>query len=94
MVLQIQVEIERLVDYDQVLEQYISPGGPALAGFRLDSLAAIKPRVAHSPALLEANGGDISLTCIEDRHINPPVLFIQVSAVQVIVKLVCKLRFS
>ncbi|KAH9782879.1 putative phosphoinositide phosphatase SAC9 [Citrus sinensis] len=44
------IEAERLMDYDLVLEQYLPPASPSLAGFRLDSFSAIKPRVTHSPS--------------------------------------------
>lgn len=76
------IEAERLTDNDCVLEQYLSPMSPGLAGFRLDYFSVIKPRVTHSPPALDANIWDASLTHIEDRHISPPVLLIQVSALQ------------
>ncbi|XP_068634248.1 probable phosphoinositide phosphatase SAC9 [Aristolochia californica] len=77
------IDAERLTDYDHVLEQHISPGGPTLAGFRLDAFSAIKPWVTHSPPYMDANNiWDASITCIEDRHIMPAVLLIQVSALQ------------
>ncbi|KAG9455349.1 hypothetical protein H6P81_008253 [Aristolochia fimbriata] len=79
----VMIEAERLTDYDHVLEQYISPGGPTLAGFRLDAFSAIKPWVAHSPPCMNTNNiWDASVPCIEDRNITPAVLFIQVSALQ------------
>ncbi|GAB2293209.1 Probable phosphoinositide phosphatase sac9 [Dionaea muscipula] len=75
------VEAERVMDNDLVLEQYLSTGSPLLAGFRLDAFSAIKPRVTHSPSL---NGSiwDPWPPLLEDRHINPAVLYIQVSVLQ------------
>lgn len=66
-----------------VLEQYLSPVSPLLAGFRLDAFSAIKPRVTHSPSS-KAHMRDTSATLLEDRHISPAVLYIQVSALQVL----------
>ncbi|THG23694.1 hypothetical protein TEA_008791 [Camellia sinensis var. sinensis] len=75
------VEAERLMDNDLVLEQYLSPASPLLAGFRLDGFSAIRPRITHSPSS-DVNIWDTSLTFLEDRHISPAVLYIQVSAFQ------------
>ncbi|CAK9148774.1 unnamed protein product [Ilex paraguariensis] len=36
------IEAEGLTDNDLVLEQYLSPASPMLAGFRLDGFSAIK----------------------------------------------------
>ncbi|KAL9432007.1 hypothetical protein AB3S75_027088 [Citrus x aurantiifolia] len=44
------IEAEILTDYDLVLEQYIPPSSPLLAGFCVDAFSAIKPGVAHSPS--------------------------------------------
>ncbi|OVA07817.1 WW domain [Macleaya cordata] len=74
------VEAERLGNNDCVLEQYLSPASPELAGFRIDAFSAIKPRITHSPSSEDI--WDNSLTWLEDRHIFPAVLFIQVSALQ------------
>ncbi|XP_058105963.1 probable phosphoinositide phosphatase SAC9 isoform X2 [Magnolia sinica] len=76
------IEAERLIDNDRVLEQYLSPASPGLAGFRLDAFSVIKPRITHSLPSLDSSIWDASLTCIEDRNILPAVLFIQVSALQ------------
>ncbi|KAL5972949.1 hypothetical protein ACLOJK_039756 [Asimina triloba] len=76
------IEAERLIDNDCVLEQYLSPASPGLAGFRLDAFSAIKPRVSHSPTPLDSSMHDTLLTCIEDGNILPAVLFVQVSALQ------------
>uniref|UniRef100_A0A1D1ZIN1 Uncharacterized protein C1093.03 n=1 Tax=Anthurium amnicola TaxID=1678845 RepID=A0A1D1ZIN1_9ARAE len=76
------VEAERLTGNDLVLEQYLSAGAPALAGFRLDAFNIIKPRITHSPSSTDGGLWDSSLTCLEDRHISPAVLHIQVSVVQ------------
>ncbi|KAL9437237.1 hypothetical protein AB3S75_023149 [Citrus x aurantiifolia] len=43
-------EAEILTDYDLVLEQYLPPSSPLLAGFCVDAFSAIKPGVAHSPS--------------------------------------------
>ncbi|XP_057491304.1 probable phosphoinositide phosphatase SAC9 [Actinidia eriantha] len=75
------IEAERLMDNDLALEQYLSPASPLLAGFRLDGFSAIRPRVTHSPSS-DVNIQDTSLTFLEDRHISPAVLYIQVSAFQ------------
>lgn len=83
------------MDNGLVLEQYVSPTSPLIAGFRLDAFAAIQPRVTHSP-LPDAQIWDTSML-IEDRYISPPVLFMQVSALQVRFPRVCLvfvLRFS
>ncbi|GLT40145.1 hypothetical protein SLA2020_143000 [Shorea laevis] len=75
------IEAERAIDNDLVLEQYLPPASPSLAGFRLDAFSAIKPRITHSPP----SGADIwdtSITLLEDRHISPPILYIEVSAIQ------------
>ncbi|MBA0684907.1 hypothetical protein Goari_026457, partial [Gossypium aridum] len=79
------IEAERLMDYDLVLEQYLPPSSPLLAGFRLDAFNAIKPRITHSPTS-DTDIWDTSETFLEDRHISPAVLYIQVSALQVSVK--------
>ncbi|XP_042477726.1 probable phosphoinositide phosphatase SAC9 [Macadamia integrifolia] len=76
------VEAERLMNNDFVLEQYLSPASPQLAGFRLDAFSAIRPRITHSPTSFNVNVWETSLTYLEDRHISPAVLFIQVSAIQ------------
>nr|CAD1818544.1 unnamed protein product [Ananas comosus var. bracteatus] len=78
----IPIEAERLTNNDHVLEQYLSPTVPELAGFRIDAFNVIKPRVTHSPSS-NADLWESSLTCLEDRFILPAVLYIQVSAVQV-----------
>lgn len=75
------IEVERLMDSDLVLEQYLPPSSPLLAGFRLDAFSAIKPRLTHSPSSDE-DMWDTSITFLEDRHISPAVLYIQVSALQ------------
>ncbi|XP_057957214.1 probable phosphoinositide phosphatase SAC9 [Malania oleifera] len=75
------VEAERPIDNDLVLEQYLFPASPMLAGFRLDAFSAIKPRVTHSPSL-NVNISDTSITFLEGRHVSPAVLYIQVSAFQ------------
>ncbi|XVF84266.1 hypothetical protein PTKIN_Ptkin17bG0019500 [Pterospermum kingtungense] len=75
------IETERLMDNDLVLEQYLPPSSPLLAGFRLDAFSAIKPRITHSPSSDE-DIWDTSITFLEDRHISPAVLYIQVSALQ------------
>jgi hypothetical protein len=74
-------EVERLTDNDLVVEQYLLPGSPMLAGFRLDGFSAIKPRTNHSPSS-DMNIWDASSSILEDRLISPPVLYIQVSALQ------------
>lgn len=71
------------MDNDLVLEQYLSPASPMIAGFRLEAFSAIKPRVTHSPSS-DAQIWDTSVTFLEDRHIYPAVLYLQVSIVQVI----------
>lgn len=75
------IEVERLFDNDLVLEQYLPPASPLLAGFRLDAFSAIKPRVSHSP-YSDIDIWDTSVTFLEDRHISPAVLYLQVSALQ------------
>ena len=81
---QVPVEAERLRGNDLILEQSLSlimP--PPLAGFRFDAPSVIKPRVTHSPASVDVDILQSSLTCLEDRYIFPAVLYIHVSAVQV-----------
>lgn len=73
------------MDSDLVLEQYLPPSSPLLAGFRLDAFSAIKPRLTHSPSSDE-DMWDTSITFLEDRHISPAVLYIQISALQVSVR--------
>ncbi|CAK7322473.1 unnamed protein product [Dovyalis caffra] len=75
------IEVERPFDNDLVLEQYLPPASPLLAGFRLDFFSAIKPRVSHS-SYSDIDIWDTSETFLEDRHISPAVLYIQVSALQ------------
>ncbi|XP_027345477.1 probable phosphoinositide phosphatase SAC9 [Abrus precatorius] len=74
------IEAERLLDNDLVLEQYLSPASPLLAGFRLDAFSAIKPRVTHSP-LSDVHNKNFS-SLLDDRYITPAVLYIQVSVLQ------------
>ncbi|GAY67665.1 hypothetical protein CUMW_258420 [Citrus unshiu] len=75
------IEVERLMDYDLVLEQYLPPASPSLAGFHLDAFSAIKPRVTHSPSS-DSDIWDKSVTFLEDRYISRAVLYLQVSALQ------------
>ncbi|GAV92669.1 hypothetical protein CFOL_v3_36049, partial [Cephalotus follicularis] len=75
------IEVERPMDNDLVLEQYLPPASPLLSGFRLDAFSAIKPRVTHSP-YSDVDIWDTSVTFLEDRHISPALLYIQVSALQ------------
>lgn len=53
-----------------------------LAGFRLDGLSAIKHRVNHSPTTDVDIGGSDCL--LEERLTSPAVLYIQMSALQVL----------
>ncbi|CAA6664754.1 unnamed protein product [Spirodela intermedia] len=76
------VETERLTGNDLILEQYLSPATPPLAGFRLDAFSIIKRRVAHSPSSLDMDKWDPSFKYLEDSSIYPPVLYVQVSAVK------------
>lgn len=78
--MQIPVEGERLRDNDLIVEQFLSPTAPAIAGFRIDAFNIIRPRVTHSPM----NTVDGYSTLIEDRYIVPAILYIQVAVVQVI----------
>ncbi|KAL6556456.1 putative phosphoinositide phosphatase sac9 [Orobanche gracilis] len=75
------IEVERLIQNDFVLEQFLSPASPMLSGFRLDGFSAIKHRVNHSPSTghldIENRG-----CLLEERLTSPAVLFIQVSALQ------------
>lgn len=82
---QVPIEAERLLDNDIVLEQYLSPASPLLAGFRLDAFGAIKPLVTHSPSS-NAHIWDTSARLVDERHISPAVLHIQVSVVQVLTR--------
>lgn len=75
------IEAERLIENDLVLEQYLLPASPMLAGFRLDAFSAIRPRVTHSP-ISDVKSWDPSALLLEDRHITPAVLYIQISALQ------------
>ncbi|XP_004287153.1 PREDICTED: uncharacterized protein LOC101296222 [Fragaria vesca subsp. vesca] len=75
------IEAERLLDNDIVLEQFLSPASPLLAGFRLDAFGAIKPLVTHSPSS-NSHIWDVSATLLDERHISPAVLYIQVSIFQ------------
>ncbi|KAM0878793.1 hypothetical protein ACQ4PT_034649 [Festuca glaucescens] len=84
----IPVEAERLTDNDLVLEQYLLPNSPGIAGFRLDSFSVIRPRVTHSPLPSESDMREFSLTRMEDRHLNPAILHIQVTVVKESGKLV------
>ncbi|XP_020697326.1 probable phosphoinositide phosphatase SAC9 [Dendrobium catenatum] len=76
------IEAERLTFNDLVLELYISPTAPGLAGFRLDAFSVIRPRIAHSPFSSDVDLWDSSLTGLEDRYIYPAILYMQVSAIQ------------
>ncbi|CAH9117203.1 unnamed protein product [Cuscuta europaea] len=75
------VEAERLMDNDLVLEQFLSPASPMLAGFRLDGFSAIKSRITHSPSSVFSSQNDLACP-FDDRFISPAVLYIQVSAFQ------------
>ncbi|KAH9782891.1 putative phosphoinositide phosphatase SAC9 [Citrus sinensis] len=70
------IEAKRLMDYDLVLEQYLPPASPLLAGFHLDAFSAIKPRVTHSPSS-DSDIWDKSVTFLEDRYISQAVLYLQ-----------------
>lgn len=82
---QVPIEAERLLDNDIVLEQFLSPASPLLAGFRLDAFGAIKPLVTHSPSS-NSHIWDVSATLLDERHISPAVLYIQVSIFQVLTR--------
>ncbi|KAG8369402.1 hypothetical protein BUALT_Bualt14G0007400 [Buddleja alternifolia] len=75
------IEVERLIANDLVLEQFLSPASPMLAGFRLDGFSAIKHRVNHSPSP-DIDVRDPTQCLLEDRVTSPAVLYIQVSALQ------------
>ncbi|KAH9305499.1 hypothetical protein KI387_009903, partial [Taxus chinensis] len=79
----VQIEAERLCDGDRVLEQYISPMAPTIAGYRLDALCAVKPYKNHSPISSEKSYVGNFVNSLEAVPTNPPVLFIHVSALQV-----------
>ncbi|KAL0866200.1 hypothetical protein Bca101_045318 [Brassica carinata] len=78
----IPLEAERPMNNDLVLELYLQPGSPLAAGFRLDSFNAIKPRVTHSPSSDVVDIWDPTSIIMEDRHVSPAVLYIQVSVLQ------------
>ncbi|KAG8045417.1 hypothetical protein GUJ93_ZPchr0008g11457 [Zizania palustris] len=84
----IPVEAERLRDNDLVLEQYLLPNTPKIAGFRLDFFNIVRPRVTHSPSSSELDTKDCSLTCMEDRVVNPATIYMQVTIVKESGKLV------
>lgn len=84
----IPVEAERLRDNDLVLEQYPLANSPGIAGFRLDFFSVIRPRVTHSPSSSELDMRKFSLTRMEDRFVNPAILYIQVTVVKESGKLV------
>lgn len=78
----VQIEAERLLDSDRVLEQYVSPMSPSIAGFRLDALCAVKPSTNHSPISPMGSFLGRMLKTVETVLTNPPTLFIQVTALQ------------
>ncbi|KAF3523617.1 hypothetical protein F2Q69_00049533 [Brassica cretica] len=78
----IPLEAERPMNNDLVLELYLQPGSPSAAGFRLDAFNAIKPRVTHSPSSDVVDIWDPMSIIMEDRHVSPAVLYIQVSVLQ------------
>jgi hypothetical protein len=78
----VQIDAERPLDGDRVLEQYISPMAPLIAGFRLDALCAVKPNTNHSPISPIGSFMGRTLKTVEAALINPPILFIQVTALQ------------
>uniref|UniRef100_A0A0D9V0Q7 Phosphoinositide phosphatase SAC9 n=1 Tax=Leersia perrieri TaxID=77586 RepID=A0A0D9V0Q7_9ORYZ len=84
----IPVEAERLSDNDLVLEQYLLPNTPGIAGFRLDFFNVVRPRVTHSPSSSELDMKKFSLIQMEDRVVNPAILYIQVTIVKESGKLV------
>ncbi|XP_074320101.1 putative phosphoinositide phosphatase SAC9 [Silene latifolia] len=75
------IEVERSFENDLVLEQYLLPTSPMVAGFRLDAFTAIRPRITHSPNS-DVYSWDPSSLLLEDRYITPAVLYIQVSVLQ------------
>jgi hypothetical protein len=89
---QIPVEAERLRDNDLVLEQYVLPNSPGIAGFRLDFFSVIRPRVTHSPSSSELDTREFSLTRLEDRYINQAILYMQVTIVKVLRHCLCSKR--
>ncbi|KAF8722092.1 hypothetical protein HU200_022728 [Digitaria exilis] len=84
----IPVEAERLRDNDLVLEQYLLPNSPGIAGFRLDFFNVIRPRVTHSPSSSELDTREFSLTRLEDGYVNQAILYMQVTIVKESGKLV------
>ncbi|MQL98107.1 hypothetical protein Taro_030802, partial [Colocasia esculenta] len=87
------IEAERLTGNDFVLEQYLSPGAPAIAGFRLDAFNIIKPKITHSPSSLDMGIGDSPLTCLEDEQIFPAVLYIHVTLLKFLFYMTSFLNF-
>ncbi|XP_078444731.1 putative phosphoinositide phosphatase SAC9 isoform X2 [Wolffia australiana] len=77
----IPVERERLTGNDLILEQYLSPTTPPLAGFRLDAFNVIKRRITHSPSPVDMAKWDPFFNFLEDSNICPPVLYIHVSVI-------------
>ncbi|CAL9245733.1 unnamed protein product [Arabidopsis halleri] len=73
---------ERPMENDLVLELDLQPASPLVAGFRLDAFSAIKPRVTHSPSSDVVDIWDPASIIMEDRHVSPAVLYIQVSVLQ------------
>ncbi|KAF0905503.1 hypothetical protein E2562_007306 [Oryza meyeriana var. granulata] len=84
----IPVEAERLRDNDLILEQYLLPNTPGIAGFRLDFFNVVRPRVTHSPSSSELDLKEFSLIPLEDRVVNPAILYLQVTVVKESGKLV------
>ncbi|RCV39734.1 hypothetical protein SETIT_8G246900v2 [Setaria italica] len=84
----IPVEAERLRDNDLVLEHYLLPNSPGIAGFRLDFFSIIRPHVTHSPSSSELYMREFSLTRMEDRFVNQAILYMQVTIVKESGKLV------
>lgn len=78
----VQIDAERLMDGDRVLEQYVPPMGPLIAGFRLDALCAVKPITNHSPISPMGKFMGRTLKTVEAALISPPILFIQVTVHQ------------
>lgn len=59
------------------------PNTPGIAGFRLDFFNVVRPRVTHSPSSSELDMKEFSLIPMEDRVINPAILYLQVTIVKV-----------
>lgn len=80
-----QTETERALNGGRIVEQWVTPLTPSVAGFRFDAPAAIRYAAKYTvSAFNEARTAVEALACcLDESHISPATLRIRVTVLQV-----------